>query len=129
MSSIMSSIGSTLGLVDKSKEIQNIIEDVETEGYGEYFEKVNDVLNRLGFVNDKVSNDNIEIIIDDKFPNYEEYKNIDKLIVDPIIKIKLTNKKTNKVEVGNIKLSSLPNYVNNYQLFEELTRIKKLLSN
>ena len=28
---------------------------------------------------------------------------------------------------GDIKLSSLPNYVQNYQLFEELIRIKKMM--
>jgi len=106
--------------------IESIIEDVESEGYGEYFGKIADVLDKLGFKNDKISNEIVEITIENKFPDYDKGFS-EELLKDPIIKIRLVNKKTNKTEVGDIKLSSLPNYVHNYQLFEETNRIKKLL--
>jgi len=107
--------------------IENIIEDVESEGYGEYFGKIADVLDKLGFKNDKISNEIVEITIEDKFPDYDKGFS-EELFKDPIIKIRLVNKKTNKTEVGNIKLSSLPNYVQNYQLFEQTNRIKKMMT-
>jgi hypothetical protein len=71
-------------------------------------------------------NEVVKVTILEKTP--EEFDEMTpQMIEDPTIKIEFINKKSNKKEVGNIPLSSLPNYVQNYQLFEELTRIKKMM--
>jgi hypothetical protein len=106
--------------------IESVIEDIEDEGYGEYFEKINSILDTLKFKNDVFENEVVKVTILEKTP--EEFDEMTpQMIEDPTIKIEFINKKSNKKEVGNIKLSSLPNYVQNYQLFEELTRIKKMM--
>ena len=106
--------------------IESVIEDIEDEGYGEYFEKINSILDTLKFKNDVFENEVVKVTILEKTP--EEFDEMTpQMIEDPTIKIEFINKKSNKKEVGNIPLSSLPNYVQNYQLFEELIRIKKMM--
>jgi hypothetical protein len=102
--------------------IESIIEDIKT-GYNEdipYVNNIYDVLDKLKFKERNFENDLVSIKILSFKPNNIDDKN-------PTIEIEFINKKSNKKEVGNIKLSSLPNYVQNYQLFEELTRIKKMM--
>lgn len=112
--------------IEMRRIIESVIEDIEDEGYGEYFEKINTILDTLKFKNDIFENELVKVIILEKTP--EEFDEITpQMIEDPTIKIEFINKKSNKKEIGNIKLSSLPNYVQNYQLFEELTRIKKMM--
>jgi hypothetical protein len=102
--------------------IESIIEDIKT-GYNEdipYVNNIYDVLDKLKFKERNFENDLVSIKILSFKPNNIDDKN-------PTIEIEFINKKSNKKEVGNIPLSSLPNYVQNYQLFEELTRIKKMM--
>ena len=112
--------------IEMRRIIESVIEDIEDEGYGEYFEKINTILDTLKFKNDVFENELVKVTILEKTP--EEFDKITpQMIEDPTIKIEFINKKSNKKEIGNIKLSSLPNYVQNYQLFEQLTRIKKMM--
>ena len=49
-------------------------------------------------------------------------------IDDPEIEVLLYDKQNDKRFKGNIKLSSLPNYMFNYQLFEIRKTIRKIIS-
>ena len=61
----------------------------------------------------------------------KEPKDVDEITAemmdDPLLEVIITNKKTGKKEQGIIKLSSIPNYLYNYKLFEETGRLKKLM--
>ncbi len=106
------------------KTIENIYDDLSGD-YSEYYNKIVNVIEKLGFEDDKLENDLVSIEILDRLPL--DLDDEDQL-KDPTITIKLINKKTGKEETGNVLLSSLPNYVNNYQLFDEVKRFKELFT-
>jgi len=107
--------------------ITNAIEDLDDTYEGEYFNKVNGKLDELGFVADRFENELVTILVDEKLPENMGDDITQEMIDDPSIAVRIIDNKTGKKEEGNVKLSSLPNYMYNYQLFESLKKIKMIM--
>ena len=107
-------------------ELERAIEEVMESSFGPYFERIEKSLSKMGFENDRIESDLVSILVYDKEP-----KDVDEITAemmdDPLLEVIITNKKTGKKEQGIIKLSSIPNYLYNYKLFEETGRLKKLM--
>lgn len=107
--------------------ITSAIEDLDDTYEGEYFDKVNSKLDELGFSEDRFENELVTILVDEKLPTNMGDDITQEMIDDPTIAVRIIDNKTGKKEEGNVKLSSLPNYMYNYQLFESLKRIKRIM--
>ena len=102
------------GVIEAMKDkFEEILVDVELNDEG----PVTRTMDSLGFVRNKKSTEVADIVVLDKFPDDTAGSD------DPNILVQYQSKKTGKTEVGKIKLSSLNDYVNNYELFENVRRV------